>query len=315
MAAPISVFLIDPPERLDPPTDTSLAIMRESLKRGHEVHYCTPSDLQARGPKLWADLRPVSFYADRELFAAGPRRSFDLNEADLLYLRKDPPVDTAFLHLTYLLDQLEASVVQINPASTLRDHCEKLLPLHFPELFPQTLVTSSADALENFLDQVEHMVIKPLEDCSGRGIYALTLGDVNRHNLLHLATAGGTRFVQAQRYLPEISRGDKRVLLLGGKVLGWVRRLPAPGDFRSNVNAGGHCEPCDLTENDRVICRRIAPWLLDRGIHLAGIDIVGRFVLEINITSPSCLREINQLTGEHLEEQIVDYAEGLLERR
>jgi len=308
MPALTSVFIIDPPENLDPPTDTTLALMRESLGRGHRVLYGTPADLYLAGDDPRASLRPVEFPAGRELFRAGEATETALASSDLLYMRKDPPVDTAYLHATLILDRLPGRVLQINPAATLRRHCEKLLPLHFPGLLPESLVACDVARLEDFLHRLGRIVVKPLEDCSGRGIITLEAGEPDRRRRLEEAVAGG-RFVQAQRFLPEISEGDKRVLLLDGEILGAVRRLPPAGSFLSNVNAGGRCVACELTEADRAICARVGPWLAERGIVLAGVDIVGAHVLEINITSPSCLREMNEFYGERLERRVVAHLE------
>lgn len=309
MPALTSVFIIDPPEKLDPPTDTTLALMRESLARGHRVLYGTLADLYLAGDEPRASLHPVEFSPGRELFLAGEPTETALAGCDLLYMRKDPPVDTAYLHATLILDRLPERVLQVNPAAALRRHCEKLLPLNFPGLLPESLVACDAARLEDFLNQVGHIVVKPLEDCSGRGIIALAVDDPDRRRLLEEAVADG-RFVQAQRFLPEISEGDKRVLLLDGEILGAVRRLPPAGSFLSNVNAGGRCVACELTESDRAICDRVGPWLADRGIILAGVDIVGSHVLEINITSPSCLREMNEIYGERFERRVVAHLEG-----
>jgi glutathione synthase len=201
-------------------------------------------------------------------------------------------------------------VLQINPAGALRNYCEKLIPLELPGLLPPTVMSRDPAELAAFLQRMEHIVVKPLDDCSGRGIIALRRDDRGCAAPLEQATRSGTRFVQAQRYLPEITAGDKRVLLLGGEILGWVRRLPAAGDFRSNINAGGRCVPCELEASDTALCTRLGAWLRRHAIHFAGVDIVGRHVLEVNITSPSCLREINALSGQRLEERIVAYAEA-----
>lgn len=305
-----SVFIIDPPERLDPPTDTTLALMRESLRRGQKVFYCTLSELRLEGDRPRARVRPVTFHPGVELFSAGEQREFDLTTIDALYMRKDPPVDAAYLHATYILDRLPPEVLQVNPADALRRHCEKLIPLHFPGLLPETVVSRSARDLNDFLDRVGRIVLKPLDDCSGRGVFTLTGSDPNRRALIEQVTAGGTRYVQGQRFLPEIAEGDKRVLLLAGEILGWLKRVPAAGDFRSNVNAGGRCVPCDLTETERAICARLGEWLVKEGILLAGVDLVGGHVLEVNITSPSCLREMDALTGDTLERKIVDLVES-----
>lgn len=310
MSQPTAVFVIDPPERLDPPTDTSLALMRESLRRGHRVYYCTLSGLRLDGGIPRARVHPVSFPPGAELFTAGAEQEIDLAAIDVLYMRKDPPVDAAYLHATFILDRLPPQVLQVNPARALRRHCEKLIPLHFPGLLPETVVSRAVRDLDELLDRVGQIVLKPLDDCSGRGIFTLTGSDPDRRARIDQMTAGGTRYVQGQRFLPEIAEGDKRVLLLGGEILGWLRRVPAAGDFRSNVNAGGRCLPCELTAADRAVCARLGPWLRREGILLAGADLVGDHVLEVNITSPSCLREMNELTGENLERKIIDHVEG-----
>lgn len=311
MPAPLSLFVIDPPERLDPPTDTSLAIMRESLRRGHRVFFCTIFDLRLENGCPRAEVRPLSFPPAAELFESGAPRDLDLREAAVVYMRKDPPVDSSYLHATYILDRLPPGVLQVNRARALSGLCEKLIPLHIPGLQPDSVVSASAPELLRFLKKTGKIVVKPLEDCSGRGIYVLEEGDPEARARLEESTAKG-RFVQGELFLPEISEGDKRVLLLGGEILGWVRRVPKAGDFRSNVNAGGRCVPCDLTESDRQICASLLPLLQREGIHLAGVDIVGRHVLEVNITSPSCLREMNDLYDVSLERRILDYVEERL---
>ncbi len=310
----ISVFILDPPERLDPPTDTSLALMRASIDRGHAVFFCTLADLRLE-ERPRAHVRPVVFPHDVGLFTTGPAEDIDLTSVSVLFMRKDPPVDAAYLQAAAILDRLPPAVLQVNPAHSLRLHGEKLIPLYFPGLAPETIVTASAAELLDFLDRHGRIVVKPLEDCSGRGIFALHRGEPLAADRLAQATEKGERFVQGQRFLPEIAQGDKRVLLLGGEILGWVRRLPASGEFRTNINAGGRCVPCELTENDRDICARLRPWLRREEIHLAGVDIVGERVLEVNITSPSCLREINALVGVALEETVLDYIERVLSER
>lgn len=309
MSAPLALFVIDPPERLDPPTDTSLALMRESLRRGHEVVFCTIHDLRLQDGFPRAKVSPAVFPPGAELFEGGEKKDIALDRAAAIYMRKDPPVNTLYLHATHILDQIPPHILQINPARALNGLCEKLIPAKLQGLHPQTMVSACPDELSRFLSEVKKMVVKPLDDCSGRGIFIVEEGDREGHARLVQATAG-EQFVQGQRFLPEIAEGDKRVLLLGGEILGWVRRVPKAGDFRSNVNAGGHCIPCDLTEGDLEICARLRPLLDREGIHLAGVDIVGTHVLEVNITSPSCLREMNTLYGVSLEKKILDYVEA-----
>ena len=310
MKAPLtSVFLIDPPEKLDPPTDTSLALMREGCRRGQTVLYATLDELRLADGRPLAQVRPVSFAPGEELFSAGPPRDLDLTTCDVLLMRKDPPVDVGYLQATYILDRLPPQVLQINPAAALRNHCEKLIPLHFPDLAPESLVTRSSAGLAAFLDSMERIVVKPLDDCSGRGVFTLTPQDLNRRSLFAQLTGGGGNFVMAQRFLPQVATGEKRVLLLGGEILGYLMRVPAEGDFRSNVNAGGRCVSCTLSAAEEAACAQVGTWLAEQGIHLAGIDLVGGRLLEVNITSPSCLREMNELSGDALERKVVDYIE------
>jgi glutathione synthase len=270
------------------------------------VLYGKLPDLRLEGSRPRARLRPVAFRPGEELFQAGASEDFDLAGAAILFMRKDPPVDAAYLQACAILERLPRSVLQVNPARALRLHGEKLIPLHFG-LLPETVVSAAADDLLDFLQRHRRIVVKPLDDCSGRGIFLLDLGQEGAARTIAQATDGGRRFVQGQRFLPEIAGGDKRVLLLGGEILGCVRRVPAAGEFRSNVNAGGRCVPCELSGADRAICERLRPWLVEEEIHFAGVDIVGPHVLEVNITSPSCLREMNELTGARLEERVLDH--------
>jgi len=310
-----ALFILDPPEQLAPPTDTSLAIMRESLRRGQRVLAATLDDLHLAVGQLQATAREASFAPNGNL-EPGPERCLDLTrDVDLVWMRKDPPVDLAYLHATYLLDFLPSRVLQINPAASLRNYCEKLAPVRFPEFFPPTLVSRSVTELADFVARHGEVVVKPLEDCSGRGIIRLAKGEMGLAGRLAEATDQGRRFVQGQRYLEMATEGDIRILLLGGEVLGWVRRRPAAGEFRSNINAGGSCEAVTLGARERQICARVGPWLRQREIHLAGVDLIGGYLLEINLTSPSCLLEMNDLNGWRLEEAILDYAEARLGER
>ena len=307
MSAPLAIFVLDPPERLDPPTDTSLALMRASLRCGLQVLFCTPAELRLESKRPHARVRPVAFSPGEEMFRAETPVDLDLSRAAVLFMRKDPPVDAAYLQTAAILERLPPTVLQVNPARALLLHGEKMIPFYFPGLMPETVVTAAAANLLAFLDRHGRMVVKPLADCSGRGIFAVSRGEPDAAARLAQATDDGSRFVQGQQFLPEITEGDKRVLLLGGELLGWVRRVPAAGEFRSNINAGGRCRPCDLTASDRALCERLRPWLLREEIHLAGVDIVGTRVLEVNITSPSCLREMDDLTGAALEDRILSY--------
>ena len=305
-----SVFILDQPEDLDWTTDTSLVLMEESLRRGHRVCWCPLNGLHLVDGIPHAQVTTPARLSSPNDLRVGDTANLDLTTVDVIHMRKDPPVDIAYLQATYILDRVPTHVLQINPPDALRRHCEKLIPLHFSDMAPESVVAARASELSAFLNHCGRIVVKPLEECSGRGLFLVAVEDPNHSALLEQATRQGTRFVQAQRFLPEVVAGDKRVLLLDGSILGAVRRLPAPGDFRANVNAGATCHPCTLNAQEIALCTRVGRWLAAEGILLAGIDLVGEWLLEVNITSPSCLREINELEGTSLEATVLDSIEA-----
>ncbi|MFO7983136.1 MAG: glutathione synthase [Desulfuromonadales bacterium] len=303
------LFIIDPPEHLDPPTDTSLVLMQEAQSRGHRVVFGSLDGLHVDRGRPLARGWIASFAGGRDNLSAGPSMLLHLDEIDAVFMRQDPPVDLSYLHATEILDLLPPGILQVNNPGALRRHGEKIIPLHFPDLMAETLVTACPDLLAVLFERHDRIVLKILEDCSGRGVQVIDRDDPEKEEKLRRATADGGRFVQGQEFLPQIEQGDIRVLMLDGELLGRVRRVPAEGSFLSNVNAGGRCEPCELGERERAICKRLGPWLREEGIYLAGVDIVGGKVLEVNITSPSCLREINDIYGERLEKEVIDFVE------
>jgi glutathione synthase len=280
--------------------------MKESVRRGHRVYFCTPDRLRLdEQNRLRAWCRA---FKGGELTANdNPPVDLSLDKIDFCHMRKDPPVDTAYFQATLLLDRLPETVLQVNPAHLLRRHCEKLLPLHFPGLFPETLICRGVEELAAFFEQFGDIVVKPLNSCGGRSVLRVSRRDPGWSSTLAKLVAASGGFLQAQRFLPESSAGDKRVLMLGGEILGSLRRVPVIGDFRSNINAGGRFAACSLTVEDLAVCERVGKWLAEEGIHFAGVDLVGPYLLEINITSPSCLVELNELAGLPMERRILDY--------
>lgn len=306
MPSIVVLFVMDPPHLLNPGTDTSLVLMKESVRRGHRVYFCSPDRLRLDGKnRLRAWSRPFKG-GDWTANDVSPVDLF-LDEIDFCHMRKDPPVDTAYFQTTLLLDRLPKSVLQVNPVHLLRRYCEKLIPLHFPDLFPETLICRGLEELTVFFKQFGDIVVKPLNSCGGRSVYRVSVNDADWSSTLARLVAESSGFLQAQRFLPESSAGDKRVLMLGGEILGSLRRIPVAGDFRSNINAGGTFTACSLTREDLAICERVGKWLAEQGIHFAGVDLVGPYLLEINITSPSCLVELNELAGVQFERRIIDY--------
>lgn len=300
------VFVMDPYDSLNLATETSLLLMDSLLARGHRVFWLDEHQLQLQQDKLFGLVRRVHATAPLEL--AAPQMQ-SLDEADAVLIRKDPPFDTGYLALSYLFDHLAPTVLQLNPAKALRNFNEKLLPLRWPELMPPSLVSQSEVALLDFLRQQQQIVLKPLDDCSGRGIVRIRADEADAMARIRAALSpvqGKLRFLQAQRFLPEVSDGDKRVYLVDGEVVGLVNRLPAPGNFLANIHQGGLCEATELTTQERSALEKVAPFLREQGLFLAGVDFIGGYLTEVNITSPSAVRQINRVMGQNVEERITD---------
>jgi len=233
-----------------------------------------------------------------------------LNRFDAVLVRKDPPFDTSYLQLTLILDHLDPGIAQFNDVQALRDFNEKMLPLRWPEFTPPTLISMNSDQLERFTIEHRSLVLKPLNDCSGRGILKIAWdeqGDFRKTiNEALIDSDGKPRFLVAQKYLPAVSQGDKRVYLVNGKPLGMVNRIPQPGSYLANIHQGAISEATQLTARENHIVKAIAPFLLEHGIFLAGADFIDGYLTELNITSPSAIRQINEVSGEQVQHRIVD---------
>jgi glutathione synthase len=301
------LFVMDPAETLNLDTETSLLLMQELIGRGQSVYWMQQEDIALVHDQPMGSVSPVRGVDPLELAASGWS---NLNSFDAVLVRKDPPFDTGYLQLTLVLDHLDPGVVQFNAVKALRSFNEKMLPLRWPEFTPPTLITMNADQLERFTVEHRSVVLKPLNDCSGRGIARIAWderGDFREQIGEELTDAEGkARFLVAQKYLPEVNQGDKRVYLVNGEAVGMVNRIPRPGSYLANIHQGAQCEPAELGARESHIIRTIAPFLLDHGIYLAGADFIGGYLTELNITSPSAIRQINQVSGEQVQHKIVD---------
>jgi glutathione synthase len=301
------LFVMDPPETLNRETETSLLIMQELISRGHGVYWVQIEDLSLVHDQPMGLTGEV---ANTEPLQIGRARWVNLNTFDAVLVRKDPPFDTDYLQMTLILDQLEPGVVQFNDVQALRNFNEKLLPLRWPEFTPATLISMNAEQIEKFTFEHEQVVLKPLNDCSGRGISKLKWDNTSefRRQLAEilLDDSDGPRLLVAQKFLAEVSEGDKRVYLVDGEPIGQVNRIPQPENFLANIHQGASCEPAELSPRERHIVRTIAPFLREHGIFLAGADFIGGFLTELNITSPSAVRQINEVSGEQIQVRIVD---------
>jgi glutathione synthase len=301
-------FLCDPFASLRPGRDSTLEMLAEALLRGHEAFVFEQRDLRASREGAWALATSIRSTAREGLAPAGVRL-LPLSELDAVLLRKDPPVDVQFLHATLLTD-LAGGPLLLNDPAALRDCNEKLFALQFPDLVPDTAVASDPAALRERIEAwPEGAMLKPLDGHGGRGVVVTSRQDRNLGALLEIYTAHGTRPALAQAYLPEVRRGDKRILVVDGEPQGVFARLPPADGHRCNLAAGGRAAPAELTDADRAICRRVAPALHERGLHFVGLDVIGRHLIEINVTSPGGIVDAAQHGGARVAAAIVDFIE------
>ena len=299
--------VMDPLSTVDPDHDSTYVLMREAHRRGHEVHHVAPSGVEYRGGA--SRLRGRRLDLSTWPIAAGPMG--EVERVDAVLIRTDPPFDADYLAVTQLLDLLPPGVFVMNRPRGLRDANEKLAALRFPELGPPTLISQDEAAIEAFRVEVGGaMVVKPLDGHGGSGVFLVQGDDPNRRALVRGATRGGTAKVVAQGVVEGSEAGDVRVIVLGGEPIGAVLRRNDRGDFAHNLAIGGRAYKAEVGVAERRVCDAIAPWLRASGLYLAGIDLVGGKLIEVNVTSPTCLQEINRLDGVRLEAAVVDFIEG-----
>ncbi|MGE4606845.1 MAG: glutathione synthase [Myxococcota bacterium] len=309
-------FVMDPVERVDIDADTTFVLMLEAQRRGHRVLYIDPADLGVSEAGPSAHCREVVLR--RELgnhvdFGDLRRISLDA-EADVVFQRVDPPVDEAYAVATQILALCSRARVLNRPQSILAAN-EKLYALNFHELMAETLVTRRIDELHEFLERLGgEMVVKPLDGKGGEGIFYLQRDDRNLRSILEQSTRLETRPIMAQRYLPEVRTGDKRILLVDGEPIGAVLRVPSEFEIRSNLHVGGRPHQSALDQSDRAIVKVLAPALRRDGLFFVGIDVIGGFLTEVNVTSPTGVQEVNALENRRLEQEILDGVEALLRR-
>lgn len=304
-------FIIDPLPTLLVDKDTTIAFMREAARRGHEVSAASVETLGVGdGGRPYARLQPLALREGDPWYEAEPARSRPLGEFDVVWMRKDPPYDLGYFFACHLLDLVPPPTLVTNSPRGLREVTEKLFVLRFPDLCPETLISRDMDELVAFREKLGgEMILKPLGGRGGEGVFHLRPGDPNVRALLELATRHGGEWQIAQRYLPEIREGDKRIILVEGEPVGAVLRIPLHWESRANFHAGGSPARTGLTQRDREICARIGPTLAAEGILFAGIDVIGGWLTEVNVTSPTGIREINELDGVRLEEHVLDAVE------
>ncbi len=289
--------LMDPIESIQPKKDTTLAMLLSASRRGWSISYMNQGDLRSRDGEVFARTRHLEVFDDLDdWFRLGAENDEPLSALDILLMRKDPPFDMEYIYTTYMLDRLkESGVLVVNDPQSLRDANEKFYTAWFADLCPATLITRSATDLHGFLSEQDKIVVKPLDGMGGRSIFVVTGSDANINVIFETMTEEGQRFVMAQRFIPEIKEtGDKRVLLIDGEPVPYMlARIPAKGESRGNLAAGARGEALPLGDTERRLCERIGPTLRERGLIFVGVDVIGDYMTEINVTSPTGVRELD----------------------
>jgi len=288
-------IVMDPISSINIKKDTSFAMLLEAQSRGYELHYMEMNSLYLRGGEGRATTKKLSVKQDYDgWYEFGTEQDIALQELDVILMRKDPPFDTEFIYATYILERAEEKgTLIVNKPQSLRDCNEKLFTAWFPELTPDTLVTRNAAQLKAFHKEHTDVILKPLDGMGGASIFRLKPEDANVSVVIETLTEHGSRFCMAQNYLPAIKDGDKRVLVVDGEPVPYcLARIPAQGETRGNLAAGGRGEARPLSESDWAIARTVAPILKQKGLIFVGLDIIGDRLTEINVTSPTCAREI-----------------------
>jgi len=304
---------MDPVEHVDIDADSTFVIGLEAQRRGHELYHYHPDDLMYEDGRVLAQARRLELRYDRDdHYALGAAELIDLKTLDVVWLRQDPPFDMAYLTSTYLLDMVHPDTLVVNNPTEVRANPEKLYISRFPDLIPPTLVSRNVDAIKTFRAKHEDIIVKPLYGNGGWGVFHIQPGDENLNTLLEMHMAASREPLMVQAYIPAVRQGDKRIILVDGEPAGAINRIPPEGEARSNMHAGGTPEPCALTERDLEICTAIGQDLRDRGLIFAGIDVIGGYLTEINVTSPTGLQEIRRFDGVALEEKLWDAIETRL---
>jgi glutathione synthase len=305
-------FVLDPLERLKPYKDSSVAMMREAARRGHEIHAFEAREMFVRDASVRATTRRLSVSDDNGAwYRAGEERELALAHFDLVLMRKDPPFDQEYYYATLLLGRAEAEGTRVaNSPRALRDWNEKLSILNFPALAPPTLVASDMQRVSDFIDTHGDVVLKKLDGMGGAMIFRVAAADVNRNVIVETITDWGGRTIMAQRFIPEIAQGDKRVLVIDGKPLPHcLARIPKAGETRGNLAAGGTGVARPISARDREIAAAVWVELVKAGIVFAGLDVIGDWLTEINVTSPTCIVEIADQTGQNAARELLDVLE------
>lgn len=309
------LFVMDPLDAISVHGDSTFVTMRECTDRGRALACCSPDDLFVVDGVAWARCAPVTVHADAPHFRCLVPGDEPLSAFSVVWMRKDPPFDMAYILATYVLDLAPPGTLVVNDPLGLKRFNEKLFAMQFPQFHPHVLLSKDKVRIRKFIeDEPGKAVLKPWDGNGGRGVIVVEKGDKNLPALIELITANGRDFVLVQRHIPGIVKGDKRVLLFDGEPVACVMRVPSDQDHRGNIHVGARVEACELTPREREICSALGPVLREHGLLFVGIDVIDGYLTEINVTSPTGLQEANRLYGLKLEARLVDLVEAAARR-
>ncbi|MAM62734.1 glutathione synthase [Maritimibacter sp. UBA3975] len=302
---------MDPIETVDIKADSTFRIAEEAQARGHELFYYLPDALVFREGRVLATGWPITVRREEgNHVTKGEKQTVDLSTFDVVWLRQDPPFDMSYITTTHILDLIHPDTLVVNDPFWVRNYPEKLLVLTFPDLTPPTMIARSLADLRDFKDEHGDIILKPLYGNGGAGVFRLDPNDRNLSSLHELFAGINREPLIAQKFLPAVSKGDKRVILVDGEPVGAINRVPAEGETRSNMHVGGRPEKVALTDRDREICARIGPLLREKGQIFVGIDVIGDWLTEINVTSPTGIQELERFDGVNITAKIWEAIEA-----
>jgi len=298
---------MDPIDTIDITTDSTFILAIEAQARGYKLYHYLPQDLALTNGSIFANARPLKVNLKiGNHFQLGAQERLDLADVDVVLMRQDPPFDLSYITATHLLEHIHPKTLVVNDPAQVRNAPEKLFITHFPDLMPPTLITSNKEQILEFRTEYQDIIIKPLFGNGGAGVFHIKQDDENLNSLLEMFDKLYREPIIAQRYEPAVRDGDKRIILIDGEPVGALNRVPAMGESRSNLHVGGTAKKTTITKREGEICKSIGPTLKKRGLIFVGIDIIGDYLTEINVTSPTCLQEINFFDGTRLESDIWD---------
>ncbi len=304
---------MDPIETINIDADSTFVLALEAQRRGYRLFHYLPTDLSLWQGRVTACVRPLTVRREAGNHATlGSFEQINLADVDVVLLRQDPPFDMAYITTTHLLERIHPKTLVVNDPRHVRNAPEKILVTEFTDLTPPTLITWDRGQIAAFRKEYKDIIVKPLFGNGGAGVFHIRPDDENLNSLLDMFEQASREPVIVQKYLPEVRQGDKRIILVDGKPLGALNRVPASGEARSNLHVGGRAEKTTLTRREQEICEAIGPLLSKRGLIFVGIDVIGDYLTEINVTSPTCLQEIARFDGTHIERDIWDAIESRL---